>query len=56
MCVLPGVTDELDMITAPSDVVRSFNLFSLLALRKAMRGLFEPGILMVVRWRMISLP
>ena len=56
VCVLPGVTDEFDMITAPSDVVKSFNLFSLLALRKAIRGLFEPGILIVVRWRMISLP
>lgn len=34
----------------------SFDLGSGLALRKAIRGRFEPGILMVVRWRMISFP
>ncbi len=54
--ILPGVTDEFDMIIAPSDDVKSFNLLSLLALRNAIRGLFEPGILIVVRWRIISFP
>jgi len=29
---------------------------SLFPVRRAFRGLFEPGILIVVRWRMISLP
>jgi hypothetical protein len=37
------------MIIAPSDDVKSFNLLSLLALRNAIRGLCEPGILIVVR-------
>jgi hypothetical protein len=37
------------MIIAPSDDVTSFNLLSLFALRSAIRGLFEPGILIVVR-------
>ena len=49
MRTLPGVTDELEMIIAPSEEVRSFSLLSLLALRRAIRGLFEPGILIVVR-------
>ena len=47
--MLPGVTDEFDMMIAPSEAVKSFNLLSLLALRNAIRGLFEPGILIVVR-------
>jgi hypothetical protein len=47
--ILPGVTDEFDIIIAPSDDVKSFNLLSLLALRNAIRGLFDPGILIVVR-------
>ena len=37
------------MITAPSDDAKSLNLLSLLALRNPIRGLFEPGILIVVR-------
>jgi hypothetical protein len=47
--VLPGVTEEFDIIIAPSADVKSFNLLSLLALRNAIRGLCEPGILIVVR-------
>jgi hypothetical protein len=53
---IPGVTDEFDIIIAPSDDVKSFNLLSLLALRNAIRGLFDPGILIVVRCRIISFP
>ena len=52
----PGVTEELEMMMAPSVEVTSFNLLSLLVLRKAIRGLFEPGILIVVRCKTISLP
>lgn len=52
----PGVTDEFEMIIAPSVDVTSFNLVSLLELRKAIRGLFDPGILIVVRCKIISLP